>query len=122
MAEQLLDRSQLSTAPADDDAILLRDRSDLTDGASGTDVYQEVFDLLKGRAFHTIQGCLALKASGNSSRTALEAGDFVLYQNGPSNIFIIATIKAAVTTIPTDLQNKTLAYRWYEGSDLNNLL
>lgn len=118
MAEKLTDKTAKTTTPASGDLVHIVDVSDTTSDAAGTSFKHTIDDFLKGRAFLTIQGCYALKASGNESITVLETGDFVIYEDVAGDEMILATIILAITTVPADLRVSTKAARWLDTSAL----
>ncbi len=112
----LTDKTEKTTAPAIDDWVHSIDKSNTTANAAGTSFKQTIGNFLKGRGLLLIQGCLTIKASGKESLTALEVGDFVLYQDVTADEFLIATIKATITTVPADLRDSAKTALWYDGS------
>ena len=117
MAERLTDRTAKTETPDKVDLIHLVDVSDATENAAGSSRKQTVENFLKGRAFLFIQGCYTLKATGNESTTVLEIGDLVIYHHVAGlGTFIIATIKATIITIPTDLRDSAKAANWLDTS------
>lgn len=116
MAERLTDKTARTTKPASDDLVHMVDVSNTTQNPAGSSFKMEIKNFLKGRAFIPVQGCYTLKESSNESTSSLEAGDLVIYEDVTSDVFIVATIKAAITIVPDDLRDSTKAARWIDNS------
>ena len=103
MAERLTDRTALTTKPADGDIVYLVDISDTTDNAAGTSKQETVQNLLKGRTFQQILGCMVYKTTASPTTTTIQATDFVIYVTDVR--LVIGRAGTGVATIPADLDD-----------------
>ena len=108
MAERLTDQTELTTKPADGDLVHIVDVSNTTDNAAGSSRKMQIQNVLKGRTFQSILGCMVYKVSASPSVTTIAATDFVIYASpkASGNRMIVGIAKAAIATIPADLEDR----------------
>lgn len=116
MAERLTDQTVKTTTPARTDVAHIVDVSDTAENAAGSS-FQQTINTIIGAGLSKIQGCIVLARTGtDQSMTALQAGDFVIYEDVASDTMIMATIKATITTVPADLRDTSKAANWLDTS------
>ncbi len=116
--ERLTDQTERTTRPDVLDLIHLVDVSNTTDHASGSSFKMNIANFLKGIGLLTIQGCFTIKASGNSSTSILEDGDFVIYASVANDSLIVGVIQDTISTVPDDLRVKAKCERFIDNSAL----
>lgn len=109
MPDRLTDQTELTTKPANGDLVHLVDVSDISDNAAGSSRRMQIQNLLKGRAFQYILGCMVYKTNASPTVTTIQATDFVVFASPKSaqNRLVIGIATDAMTTIPNDLDDDT---------------
>lgn len=103
--ERLTDQTEYTAKPADLDVLHLVDVSNVTDNAAGSSRKITVPNLLKGRVFVPLLGCLVYQVSATPSATQIEDGDYIIYMTDTE--MIIGKALATITIIPADLRDNT---------------
>tara|TARA_R110002167_G_scaffold284737_1_gene489823 strand:+ start:4501 stop:4863 length:363 start_codon:yes stop_codon:yes gene_type:complete len=116
--ERLTDQDELTVKPAGDDWVYIVDKSDTTDNAAGSSFKMTVDNLLKGRSFKFIQGCLVFSFASDPSTTAIANTDWVIYMNIANTRIVIGIAKGALTTIPDDFDDGAKFAKFYDGNML----
>lgn len=116
--ERLTDKAFKTDKPAGNDLVHLVDVSNTTSNPSGTSFKMTVDNLLKGRSFKFIQGCLVFSFASDPSTTAIANTDWVIYMNISNTRMVMGIAKGALTTIPDDFDDDAKFAKFYEGNML----
>lgn len=116
--ERLTDQIELTDKPSNNDVIHIVDVSNLTDNAAGSSRKIQVQNLLKGRAFQNILGCLVFKVNSSPTLTTIQATDWVIYMSSQTNRLVIGLATGTVSSVPADLDDSTKFLKFYDGSSL----
>jgi len=109
MAERLTDQTEYTGFPAVDDLLHMVDKDDTTGNAEGTSKKIKIQNLLKGRTFQLILGCLVYKYTTSSPTIGtIQTGDIVIWASDStnSNRMVIGITKAIISSIPADFDDK----------------
>lgn len=114
--ERLTDQTVLATKPDDLDVLHIVDVSNTTDNAAGSSRKITVPDLLKGRAFKQLLGCLVYQVASSPSLTQIEDGDYIIYMTDTE--MIIGKALDTITTIPADLRDSAKCANFIDATPL----
>lgn len=112
--ERLTDQTEFTGKPDSLDVIHLVDVSNTTDNAAGSSRKINVGNLLKGRTFVPLLGCLVYQVSATPSTTQIEDGDYIIYMTDTE--LIIGKALATILTIPADLRDNTKCANFLDAS------
>lgn len=116
--QRLTDQTAKTSKPAGDDVVHVVDISNTTDNPAGSSFKMTIDNLLKGRSFKYIQGCLVYSFASDPSTTAISANDWVIYMNIANTRIVIGISKGALTTIPNDFDDDAKFAKFYDGNML----
>ena len=116
--ERLTDQSAYTGKPSDGDVLHMVRTSDLTDNPAGSSKQVAVSDMLKGRSFKLILGCLVYSFVADPSKTSIVATDWVIWMDVASERLIIGVASATLATIPADLDNVAKFDKFIETSGI----
>lgn len=107
--ERLTAQDAKTTKPGDDAILYIVDPSSTEQDPSGDGFQIRIDDLLKGRVFQEILGCLVFKSGSSPSKTTIITGDIVVYMVDSDNgdRMVIGKAKASITSVPLHFDDKT---------------
>lgn len=112
--ERLTDQNEYTGKPSNNDVAYIVRPSDTTDDPSGSGFFIEIPNLLKGRTFVPLLGCLVYQVSATPSATQIEDGDYIIYMTDTE--MIIGKALATILTIPADLRDSAKCANFLDAS------
>lgn len=116
--ERLTDQLETTVKPSNNDLAYIVDVSDTSQHPDGSGYKIQVQNLLKGRSFQNILGCLVFKVNSTPTLTTIQSTDWVIYMSSQTNRLVIGLATATVSNVPTDLDDSTKFLKFYDGSSL----